>query len=140
IDTMTEATTGPHARIAKPLLKQLMAPTGPGQCGSCHSLDRLEDGRCVVQWFAKRVDDQRAGLTTFSHAPHLAQAQLADCQACHQINPLAKVMTTYSGDSITTFENGFQPITKQACTECHTRRAAGDSCTQCHQYHAGNRH
>ena len=138
IDIMTEATTGSHVKIAKPLLKQMLAPTGVGQCGSCHSLDRLDDNRCVVQWFAKRVDDQPVSLTAFSHAPHLNQAQLADCQACHRINPLAKVMETYAGDSAAEFENGFQPLTKQSCSECHIRGAAGDSCTQCHKYHAGS--
>ena len=138
IDVMSEASTGPSADIAKPLLKQMMAPTAPGQCGSCHSLDRLDDDRCVVQWFAKRVDDRPPSFTTFSHAPHLTQAQLANCETCHQINPLADVMATYAGDSPSEFQNGFQPLTKQDCAECHTPRAAGDSCTQCHQYHVGS--
>lgn len=139
IDVMTEATTGEHATIAKPLLKQMMAPTAAGQCGSCHSLDRLDDGRCVVQWYAKRVDDDPIAFTKFSHSPHLTQAQLADCQACHQINPLAKVMASYAGTNATNFENGFQPLTKQDCAECHTPKAAGDSCLQCHQYHVGKK-
>ncbi len=138
IDVMTEATTGRHAKITKPLLKQMMAPTAAGLCGSCHSLDRSEDDRCVVQWFAKHVDDEPPSFTTFSHAPHLTQAELADCQACHPINPLANVMATYTGDSPTEFENGFQPLTKQSCAECHTPRAAGDSCMQCHKYHVGS--
>ena len=137
-DVMTESTIGPHSEITKPLLKQMMAPTAAGQCGSCHSLDRLEDDRCVVQWFAKRVDDAPASFTTFSHAPHLTLSQLADCQACHQINPMAKVMATYEGNSPTDFQNGFQPLTKQDCAECHTPRAAGDSCLQCHKYHVGS--
>lgn len=135
IDVVTEATTGKHATIAKPLLKQMMVPTAAGQCGSCHSLDRLDDGRCVVQWYAKRVDDHPVSFTKFSHSPHLTQAQLADCQACHQINPLANVMAGYADTNATNFENGFQPLTKQDCAECHTPKAAGDSCLQCHQYH-----
>ncbi|NOZ41103.1 MAG: hypothetical protein GXP24_12890 [Planctomycetes bacterium] len=144
IDVMTEATTGRYAKITKPLLKQMMAPTAAGLCGSCHSVDRTSindpsgdpnDDRCVVQWFAKHVDDEPSSFTTFSHAPHLTQAQLADCQACHQINSLANVMATYVGDSPVEFENGFQPLTKQSCAECHTPRAAGDSCMQCHRYH-----
>ncbi len=137
IDVLTEATYGRHAAITKPLLKQMMSPTAPGQCGSCHSLDRMDDDRCVVQWFAKRADDQTASFTTFSHAPHLTQAELADCQSCHQINPLASVMATYSDTNATTFENGFQPLTRQDCAECHTPKAAGDSCLQCHKYHVG---
>ena len=140
IDVMTEATTGRHAKITKPLLKQMMAPTAAGLCGSCHSVDRLStndpsDDRCVVQWFAKHVDDKPLSFTTFSHAPHLTQAELTDCQVCHQINSLANVMATYLGDSPVEYENGFQPLTKQSCAECHTSRAAGDSCMQCHKYH-----
>jgi len=139
IDVMTEATSGRHAKITKPLLKQMMAPTAAGLCGSCHSVDKLDDGRYVVQWFAKHVDDQPPAFTTFSHAPHLTQKQLADCQACHQINSLANVMATYSGDSPVEYENGFQPLTKKDCAECHTPHAAGDSCMQCHKYHVGGK-
>ncbi len=144
IDVMVEATSGRHAKIAQPLLTQMMAPTAAGQCGSCHSVDRPSrnenepsEGRSAVQWFAKQVDEQPAAFTTFSHAPHLTQAELADCQACHQINPLANVMASYSGENPTEYENGFQPLTKKNCAECHAAQAAGDSCTQCHKYHVG---
>lgn len=137
INVLTEASATRHAELTKPLLTQLMDPTAPGQCGSCHSLDRLGDGRCVVQWFAKRVDDQPTAFTHFSHGPHLTQAELADCQACHQINPLANVMATYSETNPSSFESGFQPLNKQDCAECHTPKAAGDSCLQCHKYHVG---
>lgn len=137
IDILTESTNGAYAEITKPLLAEVMSPTAAGQCGSCHSVDRLEDNRCVVQWFAKKAEHIPPSFTKFSHGPHLTQSQLADCQACHQINPLAKVMDTYAGNSPTEFQDGFQPLTKQSCAECHTAGAAGDSCTQCHQYHVG---
>ena len=139
IDIMAETTTGAHAKITKPLLKQMMLPTAAGLCGSCHSVDRLEDDRCVVQWFAKHADEEPPTFTTFSHAPHLTQAELADCQACHQINPLANVMASYTGEKPTEYENGFQPLTKNDCAMCHTPGAAGDSCMQCHKYHVGGR-
>ena len=147
IDVLAESTNGPHAALTKPLLKQMMLPTSAGQCGSCHSVDRLDVpdnasfpnnlGRCEVQWFAKRAVDDPPLFTKFSHVPHLIQTQLADCQACHQINPLANVMETYQGDSPDTYQSGFQPLTKQSCAECHTPQAAGDSCLQCHKYHVG---
>ncbi len=135
IDTLAEATTGLHAEVAKPLLKEMMNPTAAGQCGSCHSLDRLDSDQHVVHWFAKRVEDQPPSFTVFSHGPHLTQAQLSDCSGCHKINPLAKVMASYAEQSPHEYENGFQSITKTSCAECHTRAAAGDSCTQCHNYH-----
>ncbi|MEM8943541.1 MAG: hypothetical protein AAGD11_00035 [Planctomycetota bacterium] len=137
IDVMAEATVGPHSQITKPLLKQLMTPTAAGQCGSCHSLDRQADGSCVVQWYSRRRSDEVAPFTKFSHQPHLTQSELADCQGCHQINALANVMATYSATAATEYENGFQPLTKQSCAECHTPGAAGDSCLQCHNYHVG---
>jgi len=135
IDVLAETTGGPHASLTEPLLKQWMAPTAPGQCGSCHSVDRLVDERRVVQWLAKSGTDLAKTFTKFSHGPHLTQAQLADCQSCHTINPLANVMESYAHTSPVDFQNGFQPLTKASCAECHTPRAAGDSCMQCHNYH-----
>lgn len=137
IDVLAEAATGPHARVTQPLFKQMMDPAAAGQCGSCHSLDREEEGRCEVQWLAKRPVDEPPSLTTFSHGPHLSQAQLADCQACHQIDPQAQVMASYAQSSPLEFQSGFQPLTKQSCAECHTSHGAGDSCRQCHKYHVG---
>ena len=138
IDIMAEATAGPHAKIAQPLLQQLMLPTAPGLCGSCHSVDRQEkSGRSVVLWFAKQPTDQPTAFTSFSHAPHITQAELANCQACHQINPLANVMASYSSEKPTEYESGFQPLTKNNCAQCHKPAAAGDSCMQCHKYHVG---
>jgi len=137
IDVLVEASTGTHAAIAKPLLKQMMLPTAAGQCGSCHSVDRLPDNRYVVRWFAKQAEDVPPSFTTFSHAPHLSQAQLADCQACHEINPLANVMASYTENAPEKFANGFRALTKRSCAECHTPHGAGDSCMQCHKYHVG---
>lgn len=135
IDMLAEASGGPSREVARPLLKQIMEPTAAGQCGSCHSLDQGADGRLVVRWFAKQEADVPTSFTFFSHAPHLTQAELADCTACHQINSLAKVMDTYADTEPTRFESGFQPLTKQDCAKCHLPHAAGDSCQQCHRYH-----
>ena len=73
---------------------QAVVEAGDGSDGcramrSCHSVDMLTDGRCVVRWFAKKAEDVGPSFTTFSHAPHLTQSELADCKTCHEINPQA---------------------------------------------------
>jgi len=138
IDVLTEATAGPHSEAAETLLKGLMKPTAAGQCGSCHSVDRESDGRLAVQWLAKQAANPNAEFTKFSHRPHLTQAELIDCQACHQIDSSANVMASYAELSHLVFEQGFRPITKQQCAECHKADAAGASCLQCHRYHVGS--
>ena len=94
INVMVEASNGKHMEVTKPLIKDLLSPTVAGQCGSCHSLDRRDEGTYVVNWFARQTEDQTSSFTKFSHGPHLAQSELADCQSCHQINPMAAVMET----------------------------------------------
>ena len=135
IGVLAEAASGKNAEIALPLLRQVMSPTAPGQCGSCHSVDRTADNGLQVQWFAKHATDVSSHFTKFSHGPHLLQSQLADCSACHKTNPEAKVMESYAGHSPHAFEPGFQLLSKASCAECHVSGAAGDSCMQCHQYH-----
>ncbi len=136
IDLLAEATAGKHAKVAESLLGQMMKPTAPGMCGSCHSVDRLPAGGLAVHWLAKEPP-LGSQFTIFSHAPHVLQASLADCSGCHRIDPAAKVQETYAQTDPHQFVLGFQPITRQGCVECHTAGAAGDRCTQCHRYHAG---
>jgi hypothetical protein len=139
IDLLAEATGGPYATLAEALMTEQLAPTAPGLCGSCHSVERGADGRLTVNWFAKQPTDAGNGFTVFSHGPHLTQAQLAECKTCHAINPAANVSATYTGHSPDVFIDGFEPLTRESCAKCHTSRAAGDRCTQCHRYHAGER-
>ncbi len=139
IDVLAEASGGPHGEAAELLLRQIMKPTAAGQCGSCHSMDRTANNQLVVQWLSKQASGLSTEFTKFSHRPHMVQANLRDCKACHQIRPEAKVMASYTEYSALVFEEGFKPITKQSCAECHTTQAAVDSCLQCHRYHVGNR-
>jgi hypothetical protein len=136
ITLMAEGTHGPQQKIAESLLSQIMKPTAPGMCGSCHSVDRVADGSLHVNWFAKR-SPQSNSITVFSHAPHVLQTQLADCTACHRMNETAPSMESYQQQDPHRFVAGFHQLTKQDCTTCHKPGAAGDSCTQCHKYHVG---
>jgi len=147
INLFAEAASGKHAALAQPLLEIMMAPTAPGQCGTCHSVDRTAGDRLQVQWYAKRGTAQSAlseghnhlvsHFTRFSHGPHLLQSQLADCTACHRTRGAANVMESYTGHTPHVFEAGFEGLRKSQCAECHVSGAAGESCLQCHQYHAG---
>jgi len=140
IEVLAEASSGPHAAIARPLLKKIMKPTAAGLCGQCHSVDSVADGEVEVHWLAKRADEVRSEWTRFSHRPHLVQSPVspaagADCRACHAIDAEAQVMASYLKDLPNDFQSGFTPMTRQDCAECHTPQAAGDSCLQCHKYH-----
>jgi len=140
IELLAEASDGPHAAIARPLLKEIMKSTAAGLCGQCHSVDSAAKGEVKVHWLAKRTEKAKSDFTWFSHRPHLVQQAVssavgADCQACHTIDTGAQVMASYLKDLPSDFETGFMPITRQDCAECHTPQAAGDSCLQCHKYH-----
>jgi hypothetical protein len=134
IDMIAAATRGPQSKLAAALLLEMMKPTAPGMCGSCHSVDRDPVGGLIVNWLTKQPAEGKS-FTIFSHSPHVLQSQLADCKACHQFTTTADVMTTYTQTNPVEFVAGFQTPTKQDCATCHRPDASGDNCTQCHQYH-----
>ena len=111
-----------------------------GQCISCHSMNKARSGKLVIHWQGTPSDNvNSAGLTTFSHQPHLIQNQLNDCTHCHKIDPTADFMSSYSPqikehDSPPCVSN-FSPMTKSMCDSCHNAAAQKDACTTCHDYH-----
>ena len=136
INFLAEATSGPQKKVAESLLLNMMQPTAPGMCGSCHSVDRTASGALEVSWRALAAPNPDPHFTIFSHAPHTLQPELADCTTCHRINAASAVMETYKSQDAQNFAAGFHALTKQDCATCHKPGAAGDSCTQCHRYHA----
>jgi hypothetical protein len=134
LDVLAEGASGSHGKLIEPLLQQAMKPTAPGQCGSCHSLDRI-DGKFVIQWRTLDVEREPRGFTRFNHAPHIVQPKAGDCANCHQFAVGAGFMASYAECDPHRFTSGFAPMSKAACAACHTSAAAGDSCTQCHRYH-----
>ncbi|MEM9352777.1 MAG: hypothetical protein AAGA92_07170 [Planctomycetota bacterium] len=134
LDLAAEAASGELGHLVGPLLVEAMAPTAPGQCGSCHSLDQRADGRWHIHW---QASTGRAGkpFTKFSHRPHVLQPLLADCSACHTVDAAASVSASYTGHDPHQFTPGFLPVEKNLCASCHTPQAAGDSCQKCHNYH-----
>jgi hypothetical protein len=121
--------------VATAMFKELSSPTAPGQCASCHSVERSADGSIVINWRA--YDRTTAGrtLTKFAHGPHLILPQLADCTHCHAIDESQSVAVWYANDDPQQFVSEFAPLSKRDCASCHTAKAAGDACQQCHNYH-----
>ncbi|MCA9217256.1 MAG: hypothetical protein KDB27_29505, partial [Planctomycetales bacterium] len=116
------------------LFEDLRQPTTTGHCASCHSIDRHDD-RAIVNWYGKQPKTKRE-FTKFSHSPHLILPQLGDCSACHQLNEQADTTKNYaSSDPAENVVSNFANISKEACANCHSPKAAGESCLKCHNYH-----
>ncbi len=137
LDALAEAATGPRAEVAEPLLRAALLPTAPGQCGSCHSIERDAAGKLAIQWSPDNGGTREGdhGLTYFSHAAHVLQSQLSDCTACHKLVSQPATAPTYATDDPRQFLAGFETVSKSMCASCHTPTAAGDRCTLCHRYH-----
>jgi hypothetical protein len=138
LDILAEAATGPRAALVEPLLQAAMRPTAPGQCGSCHTVERTPSGRLAIQWRAAIGSDASSTLgtlTKFAHGSHLVQTQLRDCKACHAIDASAAASTGPTTYDPHLFVADFAPMSKAECATCHQATAAGDRCTQCHRYH-----
>ncbi len=132
---LAASTSDPEMR--ETLLKELAGPHAPGRCGTCHSQDQGPSGQILFHWRShdRRLDPR--GFTRFSHAPHLLQAELRDCTACHRIDTQADTSGNYTGLSPGVKVCDFEPMSKATCANCHTKSVVGDSCTQCHNYHVG---
>jgi hypothetical protein len=128
----------PHVEqrpVAIALFKELTKSTAPGLCASCHSVEQSGAGALAVNWRAHDRSTTPHGFTKFTHEPHLTLPQLADCTTCHAVDDGAIAATAYVDADPRHFVCDFKPMTKQQCSECHTRTAAGDSCQSCHNYH-----
>lgn len=120
--------------------------TSPGLCSSCHSVDQQPDHSLSMNWAASYRDISTRDFTRFSHRPHLVHGNANQCSTCHQILPGSNVMQNYVlGESKETrFDssvcaNGFAPMTKSNCVQCHNNRSKIQNCTQCHNYHVGSK-
>ena len=100
---------------AQGIFDLLNATDAPGQCMKCHSSAANKDLVHQVNWAKKQTLETTHKLTQFIHAPHLVK----DCRNCH----------TYGS------QNGFEPISRNTCAECHTQGKATENCLNCHNYH-----
>jgi hypothetical protein len=123
----------------RPLLsavaKEFTKPTAPGQCAICHSVEQLSSDVLTISWRPYDRTIEGRTFTKFSHGPHLRLPQLADCTACHALDPQANTTASYTDHDPRRFASEFKPLSKQQCAQCHVSTAAGDSCQSCHRYH-----
>ena len=118
---------------------------GSGPALACIDCHRVADGYSVVQWKSPNARPKSSdSFTKFSHAPHMNLPTLTDCGYCHQVGgegsqDVDEFANTRSMSDVAFtphHDRDFHPLTKQACANCHTANAAGDSCTKCHYYHS----
>jgi hypothetical protein len=126
-----------------------LGPTASFRCLGCHTADKQDDGRLVINWVGRHVSPDTQSFTRFSHAPHLT-LQLAkdDCTKCHSIQENInfareefvrfREMFTANTNPHSALTSGFVPVAKATCAKYHTSRLAGDSCLKCHNYHIFN--
>ena len=124
--------------ISSAYFEKMVSKSSVGACNDCHTVD-AESDHYRVNWQASYRNPAIRTFTNFSHGPHLIQTELADCSACHQLNPeLSNAHTFASFDGRQVISN-FEPIKKSNCVSCHHESGSGNSCTQCHDYHVGAR-
>ena len=130
---------------------ELTKTTGVGQCTMCHSLEYAsrQMNAVTINWTARAdamaatssfADTDRVAhrsFTKFRHAPHLLQAQVSDCTACHRPDASAPYAQSYQALDPQVGCSGFAAISKAACADCHVPEGAGDGCLKCHNYHVG---
>jgi hypothetical protein len=129
------------------IMQTLAAPSGPGSCAKCHTVDQVPNAGMRVNWTASRPEANAHPFTKFSHTTHLSLMTEKGCQTCHVLNPSSKFATFFQPTDATDpttvnhdpthFESNFAPLPKMQCGSCHTPRIAGDSCLRCHNYHTG---
>jgi hypothetical protein len=119
----------------EPLVLEVLASTGIGQCQACHTVDRQADARLTVNWASQYRDPAIRGFTRFSHAPHLIHTELKDCKKCHELDPQRVNATSFQSFDFNQVVSNFRPIVKGDCISCHQSGRTNSSCMQCHHYH-----
>ncbi len=125
----------PKQPIRKAVFNELADPAAPGLCVSCHSVEHTAGSELTVNWQPYNRRSEPRPFTKFSHGPHLVLPQLADCNACHEIDNVAETVASYVKLDPHQFVNEFKMMPRGTCAECHTATAAGDRCQSCHNYH-----
>lgn len=121
----------------------LLSSQGLGACAKCHAVTEVTDiqsgngdsgNRLMVEWNYQPVVNR--AYVKYDHGPHvnlLGPGTL--CTTCHELNPTANYAASFAQHDPTKFESGFKPVSKQTCTECHTKAKVRQDCLLCHEYH-----
>ncbi len=130
---------------AKVMRESLISPKeGPGACTKCHAVSReSEDAPLRMEWRYRR-GTASSYRSYYSHRRHLKLVnpqgvKLADptrgCATCHRIDLKADFSAGFLDFDPMNFSSNFAPITKEACTQCHSAGRFRQDCQLCHSYH-----
>lgn len=119
--------------------KKMTSDAAVGACNKCHTTDQGDNLSYQVNWKPKHRDPLTRSFTKFSHAPHLVQTELRDCNGCHTLDPNQSNANSFVGFDSTNCSSNFAAITRMNCVGCHREGGAENQCTECHNYHVGSR-
>ncbi len=132
-----DGTVNNPAPTAQGIFTQLAAPTAPGACMKCHTVDRTA-GATVVNWRAARPLPGVRPFTTFKHTAHFSLMGTQGCSTCHTLATGADYARSFGANRAPAlFQSNFAPLRKDVCAACHQPAKAGESCQLCHKYHTG---
>ena len=132
-----DGTVNNPAPTAQGIFTQLAAPTAPGACMKCHTVDRTA-GATVVNWRAARPAAGVRPFTTFKHTAHFSLMGTQGCSTCHTLATGADYARSFGANrDPALFQSNFAPLRKDVCATCHQPAKAGESCQLCHNYHTG---
>lgn len=132
-----DGTVNNPAPTAQGIFTQLAAPTAPGACMKCHTVDRTA-GATVVNWRAARPAAGVRPFTTFKHTAHFSLMGTQGCSTCHTLATGADYARSFGTNrDPALFQSNFAPLRKDVCATCHQPAKAGESCQLCHNYHTG---
>ena len=124
-----------EAGIFADLFNSLATKTSAGSCSKCHSVDRINQSRLVVNWKGVSPETIQHNLAQYSHVSHFQVMDERGCQTCHQISTTNDSKTSPTTYDPTIFDSNFTVLNQKICADCHHVDTAMDSCITCHQYH-----
>jgi predicted CXXCH cytochrome family protein len=115
------------------LVKEILNPSGAGNCIKCHSVSETDELR--VDWNSI-TDDSIKKHNKYNHQPHLnVLGPGSQCETCHGLNTKADYASSFKQTDPSVFESNFHPIKSDVCSSCHQKEKISEACLTCHEYH-----
>ena len=124
-----------EAGIFADLFNSLSKKTSAGSCAKCHSVDRIDQSRLLVNWKGVSPATIQHNLAQYSHVSHFQIMDERGCKTCHEISTTNNSDTKPSSYDPSLFDSNFTVLNQKICADCHRVDTAMDSCITCHQYH-----
>ena len=117
------------------LFNSLSKKTSAGSCSKCHSVDRIDQSRLLVNWKGVSPETIQHNLAQYSHVSHFQVMDERGCKTCHEISTTNNSETRPTTYDPSIFDSNFTVLNQKICADCHRLDTAMDSCITCHQYH-----